>query len=209
MDKVKVLLALVLAAVIAFVSAGCSSSVSQDEQSEAVEFYRTFVLEGTSLDPVEISRVYSELAEKDFEGQNANKVRDQMFARFDSINPEFFSKMHLTDSSYAEAGKTYSTILLMSLATGGQGVEVTMPLDAVTSYNDNELGQRVYEIDRTKITATVSESLALKVTRPNRNGLAPVRLIKEEGQWKVIADNNMLTEIGIPQSEKISGPSNP
>lgn len=204
MKKMRTLIAVVLAGLLAVMASGCSS-VSQSEQKEVVDFYRTFAKEATSLDPESIQSIYDELGEEDFGGQDSNKVRDLMFAKFETIDPDFFSKVHLTDSTYAEAGKTYATILLFSLATGGEGVEVTMPLDAVTSHKDDKLGV-VYEIDRAKVTATVSESLADKVTRANRNGLAPVRIIKKDDSWKVLADNSMLTEIGVPLNEKISGP---
>lgn len=204
MKKMRTLIAVVLAGLLTFMASGCSS-VSQSEQEEVVEFYRTFAKEATSLNAADIEQAYEELGQEEFAGQDSNKVRDVMFAKFETINPDFFAKIHLTDSTYAEAGKTYSTILLLSLATEGEGVEVTMPLDAVTSHKDDKLGV-VYEIDRSKITATVSESLAGKVTRANRNGLAPVRIIKDGDSWKILADNNMLTEIGVPLSEKISGP---
>jgi hypothetical protein len=130
-----------------------------------------------------------------------------MFAAFNNVSPDFFSKIHMTDSSYAEVGQTYSNILLLSLATQGTGVEETMPTDAVSVRKDEKLGKMVYEIDRTKITATVPEDLNSKITRPNRNGLAPVKFIKDGDSWKVIADKNMLTEIGIPLDEKISAPT--
>jgi hypothetical protein len=130
-----------------------------------------------------------------------------MFARFNRINPDFFSKVQLTDSTYSEEGKAYSTILLLSLATRGEGVEITMPSDAVTSYKDDKLGKRVYEIDRKQITAVVPESLESKITRQDRNGLSPVKIIKDGDAWKVIADNNMLSEIGTPVSEKITAPT--
>jgi len=131
---------------------------------------------------------------------------NKLFAKFNAINPAFFSKIQLTDSSNSEVGKTYSTILLLSLATDGTGVDVTMPLDAVSSYQDGKLGQ-VYAIDRTKITATVPEGLGTKIKRSARNDLAPVKLIKDGNSWKVIADSNMLTEIGTPLSEQITAPT--
>lgn len=168
-----------------------------------MNFYIGFAKEATSLDSSQIRAKYSVLAGEDFTGQNANAARDKMFSEFNSINPEFFTKLHLTDSSYAEVGKTYSTILLMSLATGGTGIDLTMPIDAVSAHQDEKLGM-VYEIDRSKITATVPEDVAAKITRSDRLTLSPIRIIKDGGSWKVLADNNMLSEIGSPIAGKIS-----
>lgn len=203
--KIRVLVTVILTMMMAFVVSGCSY-ISQDEKGEVVNFYISFAEEATSLDPVKIRDAYTGLSEQNFEGQSSNAVRDRMFAKFNTINPELFSKIHYTDSSYTEVGKTYSSILLMSLATEGKSVDVTMPFDAVSVYNDEKLGKKVYEIDRSKITATVPEPLAPKLDRPNRIGLAPVKLIKDGESWKILADGNMLTEIGVPLSEKIAAP---
>jgi ABC-type glycerol-3-phosphate transport system substrate-binding protein len=206
MKKVRIVVMLILAGLFASLVAGCNA-VSSDEKKEIVAFYTEFAKEATSLDSEQIAKTYTSLAGQDFTGQSFSDTREKMFKQFAAINPDFFAKMHLTGSSYSEVGKSYSTVLLLSLATEGTGVEVVMPSNAVTSYQDEKLGKRVYEIDRTKITATVPEALASKITRPNRNGLAPVKIIKDGESWKVLADNNMLTEIGIPLKEKISTPT--
>lgn len=172
-----------------------------------VNFYIGFAKEATSLDAAQIRAKYSGLASEDFTGQNANAAREKMFSEFNAIHPEFFSKLHLTDSSYAEVGKTYSTILLMSLATEGTGIDLTMPIDAVSAHQDEKLGRMVYEIDRSKITATVPESVSDKITRSDRLTLTPLRIIKDGDSWKVLADNNMLSEIGTPVAGKISAPT--
>lgn len=207
MKRIKIVVMVILAGLFASFVTGCASP-SQSEKKEIAAFYTNFVREATSLDSTQIKEVYTGLAEQSFEGQDANTVREKMFAKFNTINPELFSKVHLTDSTYAEVGKTYSTILLFSLATDGVGVELTMPLDAVTSHKDDKLGKRIYEIDRSKITATVPEALGEKIDRPsNRKILTPVKLVKDGESWKVLADNNMLTEIGVPLSDKISSPT--
>jgi FlaG/FlaF family flagellin (archaellin) len=203
MNRIKIVVMVILAGLFASLVTGCSSP-SQSEKEDIVAFYIEFAKEATSLDSAQIREIYAGLAEQDFAGQPSNTVRDKMFAQFNTMNPEFFSKIHLTDSTYAEVGKTYSLILLHSLATEGEGVDITMPSDAVTSYEDEKLGKRVYEIDRKKITATVSESLATKLDRSTRSSLEPVKLIKDGESWKVLADDKMLTEIGTPLSEKIS-----
>lgn len=207
MNRFRFVVMVILAGLFAGLLSGCST-VSGSEKKEIVQFYTGFVKEATSLDSAQINKVYSDLKGQDFSGQSSSNVRAKMFAEFDKINPDFFSKLHLTDSTYAEVGKTYSTILRLSLAADSiDGVEVTMPSDAVTAYKDDKLGRMVYEIDRTKITAVVSEEMGRKITRPNRNGLAPVRIIKDGDSWKVLADNNMLSEVGVPLDENISAPS--
>lgn len=206
MKRIKFAIMLILAGLVVSLMTGCSSP-SQKDKKDIVDFYIGFVKEATSLDTAQIKAKYSGLAAQNFTGQNANTVRDKMFAEFDAINPDFFSKLHLTDSTYSEVGKTYSTILLMSLAADGNGVDLTMPIDAVSAHQDEKLGRMVYEIDRSKITATVPEDLSAKVTRSDRNTLVPVRIIKDGDSWKVLADNNMLTEVGVPITEKISAPT--
>lgn len=207
MKRIKIVVMVILAGLFASVATGCASP-SQSEKKEIAAFYTEFANEATSLDSAQINEIYTGLAGQDFEGQNSNTVREKMFAQFNTLNPELFSNIHLTDSTYAEVGKTYSTILLFSLATDGAGIELTMPLDAVTSREDEKLGKRVYEIDRSKITATVPEALGTKITRPSdRKTLTPVKLIKDGESWKVLADNNMFTEIGVPLSDKISSPT--
>lgn len=197
---------IILAGLLAVSVGGCASP-SQKEKEQVVDFYIAFAKEATSLDSAQINAKYSGLASQNFTGQSASTVRDKMFAEFDTINPDLFSKLHLTDSTYSEVGRTYSTILLLSLATGGKGVDLTMPIDAVSAHKDEKLGRMVYEIDRSKITATVPEALSHKITRPDRKSLPPVKLIKEGDSWKVVAESNLLAEIGVPMSEKISAPT--
>lgn len=206
MKRIRFVVMIILAGLFASFVTGCASP-SQKEKEQVVDFYIAFAKEATSLDSAQINAKYSELAAQNFTGQSANSVRDKMFAEFDSLNPELFSKLHLTDSSYSEVGKTYSTILLLSLATGGKGVDVTMPIDAVSARKDEKLGRMVYEIDRSKITATVPEDLLSKVTRPDRKSLPPVKLVKEGDSWKIMAESNLLAEIGVPKTEKISAPT--
>lgn len=203
MKKVRLSMSVIVLAALTAMT-GCSSA-SQEEQKEVSEFYTEFVEQATSLDPTAIADTYTELAKKDYEGQPAPAVRDQIFKKFDAIDPEFFSSLHLKDSSYSDVGKTYSNILLLSSANGGEGVEVVMPLDAITSHKDDKLGE-VYEIDRSKITAVIPEPMSPKITRANRNGLQPVKIIKDGDTWKVVADSGMLTEVGIPLDEKITAP---
>lgn len=206
MKRIRFVIMLILAGLFASLVTGCSS-ISQKDKKEVVNFYIGFAKQATSLDAAQIKERYSGLAAQNFTGQNANTVRDKMFAEFDAINPDLFSKLHLTDSSYSEVGKTYSTILLLSLAADGEGVDLTMPIDAVSARQDEKLGRIVYEIDRSKITATVPEGLSAKVTRPDRKTLEPVRLIKDGSSWKVLATSNLLAEIGVPVTEKISAPT--
>lgn len=198
MKRIQIVVMVIFAGLLASVFTGCASP-SQDEKEEIVAFYIDFAKEATSLDAEQIKKTYDDLA-----ARPADTAKEDVFAQFDTLNPEFFSRLHLTDSTYAEVGKTYSTILQLSLAAEGEGVDLTMPLDAITSYEDKKLGKRIYEIDRKKITATVTETLGLKVARVSRPSLEPVKLIKDGDSWKVLADNNMLTEIGTPLSEKIS-----
>lgn len=206
MRRINFVVMVVLAAMVTGFGTSCSAP-SQGDKEQLVNFYIGFAKEATSLDYVAIKEKYAVLAERDSNDGSENLAKSEVFAEFDTINPSFFSKLHLTDSSYSEVGSAYSSILLLSLATEGKGVEVTMPIDAVTTYQDEELGRTVYEIDRSKITATVPEYLASKVTRVVRKSLAPVRIVKEGQSWKVIADKEMLTEIGAPLSEEISAPT--
>lgn len=198
MKRIQIVVMVIFAGLFAAVFTGCASP-SQSEKEEVVAFYMDFAKEATSLDSTQIKKTYEDLA-----GKSADTAKEEVFAQFDALNPEFFNKLHLTDSTYAEVGKTYSIILQLSLATEGEGVDLTMPLDAVTSYEDKKVGKRVYEIDRKKITATVTETLGLKVARVSRSAMEPVKLIKDGNSWKVLADSNMLTEVGVPVSEKIS-----
>lgn len=173
-----------------------------------MNFYIGFAKDATSLDSALIKEKYSGLAAQNFAGQGANGARDKMLAEFNSIKPDLFSKLYLGGASNGAVANSYLTILLLSLASESEGVDVTMPIDAVSVIKDEKLGV-VYEIDRSKITATVPENLSSKVTRPERNTLSPVKLIKdkEDGSWKVLASTNLLAEIGIPISEKISTPT--
>lgn len=198
MKRIQIVVMVIFAGLFASVVTGCASP-SQSEKEEVVAFYMDFAKEATSLDSAQIKKTYEDLA-----GKSADTAKEEVFAQFDALNPEFFNKLHLTDSTYAEVGKTYSIILQLSLATEGEGVDLTMPLDAVTSYEDKKVGKRVYEIDRKKITATVTETLGMKVARVSRSTMEPVKLIKDGNSWKVLADSNMLTEVGVPVSEKIS-----
>lgn len=201
---------LILAGLFTSLMAGCSSPAqpSQKEKEEIVNFYIGFAKDATSLDSALIKEKYSGLAAQNFAGQGANGARDKMLAEFNSIKPDLFSKLYLGGASNGAVANSYLTILLLSLASESEGVDVTMPIDAVSVIKDEKLGV-VYEIDRSKITATVPENLSSKVTRPERNTLSPVKLIKdkEDGSWKVLASTNLLAEIGIPISEKISTPT--
>lgn len=201
---------LILAGLFTSLMTGCSSPAqpSQKEKEEIVNFYIGFAKDATSLDSALIKEKYSGLAAQNFAGQGANGARDKMLAEFNSIKPDLFSKLYLGGASNGAVANSYLTILLLSLASESEGVDVTMPIDAVSVIKDEKLGV-VYEIDRSKITATVPENLSSKVTRPERNTLSPVKLIKdkEDGSWKVLASTNLLAEIGIPISEKISTPT--
>jgi hypothetical protein len=210
MKRIRFTVMLILAGLLASLMTGCSSPAqpSQKEKEEIVNFYIGFAKEATSLDSALIREKYSGLAAQNFAGQGANGARDKMLSEFNSIKPELFSKLYLGGASNGAVANTYLTVLLLSLASESKGVDITMPIDAVSVVKDEKLGI-VYEIDRSKITATVPENLSSKITRPDRKTLSPVKLIKdkEDNSWKVVASTNLLAEIGIPISEKISTPT--
>jgi hypothetical protein len=106
----------------------------------------------------------------------------------------------VANSTDTEIGSSYANILLLSLGAGGEGVKASLPpLDAVTSYDDKALGKKVYEIDRNRIEVEVPRDLESKVAHSGKS-LSPVKIVKDGDSWKVVADSNMLTEIGIPRT---------
>jgi hypothetical protein len=196
MKRIQFVILMLLAASFASITTGSVSPFQKDKHEVAV-FYDEFVQESTALDVEKIRDVYASLGQK----LTGKAARDQMFRRYDTINPELFSKVYMTNSTEAEVGSSYANILLLSLAAGGEKVEASLPpQDAVTSYDDDKLGKKVYEINRNMIEVEVPKDLASKVTRSGRNSLSPVRIVKDGESWKVIADVNMLTEIGIPRT---------
>lgn len=195
MKRIQMVSLMLLAASFASVASGSVSPFQKDKHEVAV-FYDEFVQEATNLDVEKIRDVYASIGQK----LTGKAVRDQMSIRYDPINPELFAKMYVTNSTDSEIGSSYANILLLSLGAGGEGVQASLPpLDAVTSYDDKALGRKVYEIDRNRIEVEVPRDLAAKVTRSGK-GLSPVRIVKDGDSWKVVADSNMLTEIGIPRT---------
>lgn len=197
----KVVVSGFITGVIASLLSGCS--VSQEEPSDVAAFYQVFVEDATSLDSERIQAVYAELAEENFMGQESNDVREKIFDRFNSINPDLFSKIHFDDSTYQDSGTVYSRVLLLSIAAKDSSVDITVPEEAVTVSYDDILKMDVYEIDRKEIEITFPDSLGVLLDRQTEKSLKPVRIVKVDGSLKVVADGNMLTEVGIPLSNKI------
>lgn len=201
MKKLKIIVTALLAVVMLATLTSCGV-MTKNEKTELAAFYSTFVEEATTLDPVKVKEAYDELAakSKDFEGQDSNKVRDLMFSRFQQVNPEFFSKLYTEGVSYSDVGNAYSKILLIALASQGQKSTVDFPLDAISVSYDKNLKRNVYSIDRTLMTAVVPLTVEGQVTQPKKQGLAPVKLVKMGDTWQVVADANVLSEIGVPKT---------
>ena len=205
MRKVKFLVPILLAAVLAQLLSGCGS-VSQSDRQAIAQFYIGFVKQGTALNPQSISDVYAK-ASSGQAGAGSNSVTDQ----FKTINPDFFGKLSTDGVSSTDVGKAYSNILLLSLAAcaGGapQGIDVTFPLDAITVKQDDRLGT-VYLIDRSKVTVTFPDLMASMVDRPTKkSSLPPVKVVKDGNGWKVVADGTMFSEIGAPKPDQIVAPA--
>lgn len=194
MKRIQMVSLMLLAASFASVASGSVSPFQKDKHEVAV-FYDEFVQEATNLDVEKIRDVYASIGQK----LTGKAVRD-MSIRYDPINPELFAKVYVANSTDSEIGSSYANILLLSLGAGGEGVQASLPpLDAVTSYDDKALGRKVYEIDRNRIEVEVPRDLAAKVSHSGKS-LSPVRIVKDGDSWKVVADSNMLTEIGIPRT---------
>lgn len=181
---------------------GCSSAeLEQREKEDIAQFYTNYVAEATSLNTDAINEAYTELSQQNYEGQATDAARDVIFERFAEIDSSFFEQYAVQYASYDEVGATYSSVLLMSLATGSQPVTADFPLDAISSSYDEELDITVYEIDRGKVTAPVPVVAEALVTKVDKEALPPVMIVKIEGNWKIIPDVSSLQEIGIPNEE--------
>lgn len=189
-----------LSSVVMFGLAGCTPEPPDGVKTDVVNFYSDFVFQATSLDPEEIKDVYAKLAEQDaaglFEGEPSDAVRDTIFQEFRTLNPELFDSLYTDGVSYDVLGAAYSNILLMSLATQGNGVVAEMPLDAVTY----DAGDGEYSINRYLITAPVP-LVAESLVTPYEGELPPVVLKKTLEGWRVVPDMYLLYEIGVPEAE--------
>ena len=186
------------------VSVSACSTSAQDNatKTKVADFYSEYVKEATTIDNATINAAYDELSAQNFEGQATNTARDAIFARFYEIDPDLFDKLAVEYATYDEVGTTFTSILLMSLATQSTAVIAEMPTDAVTITQDEDLGLTVYEIDRSKITAPLPLFAQSKVTKLDKADLTkPVRIIKDGSTWKIIPDDASLNEIGIPNEE--------
>jgi competence protein ComGC len=179
-----------------------SGQLESNQKRQVVSFYSSFIEEATSLDKDKINTAYSDLKAEGFEGQSTNAVRDKIFARFSEVDPDLFSKFAVEYATYDDVGTAYSNVLLMSLATGGKGIEPVLPTDAVTIKQDDELNRTVYEIDRSKITAPVPLLAQSLVTKVDLDDIPPIKIIKSGSDWKIIPDSSFLNEIGIPNEGK-------
>tara|TARA_B100001146_G_C16144391_1_gene418207 strand:+ start:414 stop:1022 length:609 start_codon:yes stop_codon:yes gene_type:complete len=183
-----------------FVFSGCTPDAPSAVKTDAINFYSDFVLQATSLNPADIQTVYDEFSNQDaggmFAGQPTDTVRDLIFQGFSELNPELFGSLYTKDVSYNDLGAAYSNILLMSLATQGNGVVAEMPLDAVTYDAEND----VFLIDRNMVTAPVP-LVAESLVSQYEGELPPVTLKITLDGWKVIPDSYMLYEVGVPDAE--------
>jgi hypothetical protein len=189
-------------AVILFGLTGCNSSaVPTGQKQQIAEFYSEYVEEATSLDTKKINTVYDSLKNQSFEGQQTDTARENIFKQFATVDPDLFDKLAVQYASYDEVGATYTSILLMSLATNGEPVIAELPLDAITKTQDPELKTTVYEIDRSQITAPVPLTAAGLVTKVDKKALKPVRVVRDGLNWKIVPDASSLNEIGIPNEK--------
>jgi len=184
-----------------FSMSGCSG-LSQQKQESVASFYSEYVKEATSLDNEQISAAYADLKKQNLSGQSTDAVRDVIFKRFAEVDPELFDKIAVEYGSYDNVGTTYSSILLMSLATKGQPITAELPLDAITETEDEELGGTVYEIDRSKITAPLPILAESSVTKVEKDSLPPVKIIRVDGEFQIVPDASSLNEIGIPNEKQ-------
>jgi hypothetical protein len=179
-----------------------SGELESIKKRQVVSFYSSFIEEATSLDKDKINTAYADLKAEGFEGQSTNAVRDKIFARFSEVDPDLFAKFAVEYATYDDVGTAYTNVLLMSLATGGTGIEPVLPTDAVTIKQDDELNRTVYEIDRSKITAPVPLLAQSLVTKVDLDDIPPIKIIKSGSDWKIIPDSSFLNEIGIPNEGK-------
>lgn len=165
-------------------------------------FYTNYIKEATSLDNDKINAAYSDLKKQDLTGVDTDTARDTIFSRFAEVDPKFFDEYAVQYATYDEVGATYTSVLLMSLATKGVAVNADFPSTAISKEYDSKLKTTVYEIDRSKITAPVPLAAESLVTPVNKGSLKPVKLVQVKGEWKIIPDKESLEEIGIPDGSK-------
>lgn len=187
---------------LASLSACSTADKDNATKAEVIAFYTEYVSEATSIDNTAINTAYDELRAEDFTGQDTNTARDAIFERFYQVDTKLFDKLAVEYATYDDVGTTYTSVMLMSLATEAQPVVTAMPVDAVTVIHDDELDLTVYEIDRSKITAPLPLFAKSKVTEVKKADLTnPVRIIKDGSTWKIIPDGSSLNEIGIPNEK--------
>lgn len=195
-NRIKLSVSLLLTLCMVGILTACSSSLTDSVKQDAIRFYTSFVQEATSLDPDAVRTAYSDLEKLNLKGQQTDDARDQIFTKFNELNPDLFDKLSVEDASYDVVGATYFNIILMSLNTNGTAVDEVIPTSAVTW--DSSTG--IYSIDRTQITAPVPVMAESLVTN-YEGALPPIQLKKDINGWHIIPDKYMLYEIGVPSTD--------
>lgn len=194
-NRIKLAVSLLLSICMVGLLAACSNQPTDSVKQDAIRFYTSFVQQATSLDPEAVKTAYSDLEKLGLKGQQTDAARDQIFTRFNQLNPDLFKKLAVEDAGYDTVGATYFNIILMSLNTNGNAVDEVIPASAVT-WNQST---GIYSIDRNKITAPVPV-MAESLVKQYDGELPPVQLKKDLNGWHVIPDQYMLYEIGVPST---------
>lgn len=178
----------------------CAPQSQQEEFKEVAAFYREFVEESSTLQPQHIKAKYEEIKAEKLEDKYGDPavLKEQIFLRFNTLNPELFNQLAVEYGTWAGVGSTYVRILGLSLATEGEAVKVDFPLDAVSKQYDATLDREVYSISMSKITATLPPPASLVMETPHdREGLGEVRIIKTGNSYQIVPTTNMFAETGL------------